>query len=154
MRIKSVSPLIATIILIALTVSIGAIIVGWGRSYIQKQMMCTGFSLYISDYRVTNSSLVLIVQNTGNAIDLGRYTLQTYITSNNIAIEDCGYNTSEYNCIVEYLDGRPYSPYDTIKEGIYFMLNLTGYNSTNLPQSVKILIKGCGDVSNTVIFVS
>jgi len=47
MRIRSVSPLIATIILIALTVAIGAIIVGWGRSYVQKQVSCLGASVNI-----------------------------------------------------------------------------------------------------------
>jgi len=75
MRIRSVSPLIATIILIALTVAIGAIIVGWGRSYIQKQTICLDVSLEILSvtynlsssliYTVTfiNSGSVKIPQN-------------------------------------------------------------------------------------------
>jgi len=59
MKIKGVSPLIATIILIALTISIGAIIVAWGRSYVQKQMTCAGMSASL-DYESH------LYNNTGN----------------------------------------------------------------------------------------
>jgi len=152
MGIKGVSPLIATIILIALTVSIGAIIVGWGRSYIQKQMMCTGFSLYISEYRAKNSSLILTVQNTGSPIDLTRYTLQVYLTGSLGDVIECSNTNSTARCIIMYMSEVMYN--DTvIGEATYFKLNLTTYNSSNLPQSAKILIKGCGDVSNTIYFV-
>jgi len=67
MSIKGVSPLIATIILIALTVSIGAIIVGWGRSYIQKQIKCTSYSadLYIAQWKPQNSVLEIKFVNSG-----------------------------------------------------------------------------------------
>jgi len=67
MRIKGVSPLIATIILVALTVSIGAIIVGWGRSYIQRQIKCTSYSadLYIAQWKSQNSVLEIKFVNSG-----------------------------------------------------------------------------------------
>jgi len=155
MRIRSVSPLIATIILIALTVAIGAIIVGWGRSYVQKQMMCTSFSLYISDYRATSSSLILTVQNTGIAIDLSRYTLQVYIISkdgSSVDVQPCSNTNTSAKCVILNMGGSLYQD-NIIGEGTYFRLNLTGYYIGNLPQSAKILIQGCGDVSNTIYFI-
>jgi len=66
MRIKGVSPLIATIILIALTVSIGAIIVGWGRSYIQRQASClnVGFEILSLEFDGNNIKNIAVL-NTG-----------------------------------------------------------------------------------------
>jgi len=71
MRIRSVSPLIATIILIALTVAIGAIIVGWGRNYIQQQASCLDvefeiISLKFSSSGGTNTVTNVEVINSGN----------------------------------------------------------------------------------------
>jgi len=65
MRIKGVSPLIATIILIALTVSIGAIIVGWGRSYVQKQTSCLGMSIQLSNLKGGASAWNITITNIG-----------------------------------------------------------------------------------------
>ena len=42
---RAVSPLIATILLVALTVSIGAMVIGWGRQYVQQQTGCLGYKL-------------------------------------------------------------------------------------------------------------
>jgi len=118
-------------------------------------MACTGFSLYISEYRATSSSLILTVQNTGTAIDLGRYTLQVYITSkdgSSVDIQSCSNTDTSAKCVILSMGGGLYQG-NIIGEGTYFRLNLTGYYSGNLPQSAKILIEGCGDVSNTIYFV-
>jgi len=67
MRIRSVSPLIATIILIALTVAIGAIIVGWGRNYIQQQTSCLGVGFEILSLEFDGNNIKNItVLNTGS----------------------------------------------------------------------------------------
>ena len=65
---RAVSPLIATILLIALTVSIGAMIIGWGRQYVQQQTGCLGIALSITDAEVdtSNKKLTLWIQNTGS----------------------------------------------------------------------------------------
>jgi len=75
---RSVSPLIATILLVALTVSIGAMIIGWGRQYVQQQTACLEYSIQIietrniseenvtlQDQNYTFLKLELIIENTG-----------------------------------------------------------------------------------------
>ncbi len=67
MNVRSVSPLIATIVLISLTIAIGAIIVGWGRAYIQKQTSCLGVGFEILSLEFNGSTIKDIkVLNTGS----------------------------------------------------------------------------------------
>jgi len=42
-------------------------------------MTCTGFSLYISEYRSTSDYLLLVVQNTGIAIDLSKLAISIHL---------------------------------------------------------------------------
>ncbi|MEM4680725.1 MAG: hypothetical protein QW038_02940 [Nanopusillaceae archaeon] len=70
MHKKSISPLIATFILITLTVAIGAMIVAWGRQYVQKQIMCAGMgaSLTVISKNFPNNAswnITLNLFNTG-----------------------------------------------------------------------------------------
>ncbi|MEM5880115.1 MAG: hypothetical protein QXQ16_02390 [Candidatus Aenigmatarchaeota archaeon] len=70
MHKKSISPLIATFILITLTVAIGAMIVAWGRQYVQKQIMCAGMGASLTviskDFPDNDSwSITLNLFNTG-----------------------------------------------------------------------------------------
>lgn len=64
---RAVSPLIATILLVALTISIGAMIIGWGKEYVKKQTKCIGYEIDIlnakADY--TNRILKVSVHNKG-----------------------------------------------------------------------------------------
>ena len=64
---KPVSPLIASILLITLTVSIGAMIIGWGRQYVQQKTGCLGVGFEILAVNFDGSSMSNIeVLNTGN----------------------------------------------------------------------------------------
>ena len=68
MKIKAVSPLIATIILIALTVALGAIIVGWARGYISNQVSNLGAQVQILQviYNNSNGNMTILAQNIGS----------------------------------------------------------------------------------------
>jgi len=82
MKIKAVSPLIATIILIALTVALGAIIVGWARGYVGSQVTNLGAQVEILQvsYNDSNSNFAnisILVQNIGS----------TQLVTNNLLVE-------------------------------------------------------------------
>ena len=68
MKIKAVSPLIATIILIALTVALGAIIVGWARGYVSNQVTNLGAQVQILQviYNNSNGNMAILAQNIGS----------------------------------------------------------------------------------------
>jgi len=71
MKIKAVSPLIATIILIALTVALGAIIVGWARGYVSSQVTNLAAQVQILQVSPPNSNgnianISILVQNIGS----------------------------------------------------------------------------------------
>ncbi|MFA4662461.1 archaellin/type IV pilin N-terminal domain-containing protein [Pyrococcus kukulkanii] len=68
MNKKSVSPLIASILLIALTVSIGAMIIGWGRQYVNQRTSCLGMEVTIlsATYDSVNSEITSL-----SAINVG-----------------------------------------------------------------------------------
>lgn len=68
MKIKAVSPLIATIILIALTVALGAIIVGWARGYVGSQVTNLGAQVQILQviYNNSNGNMTILAQNIGS----------------------------------------------------------------------------------------
>jgi len=68
MKIKAVSPLIATIILIALTVALGAIIVGWARGYVGSQVTNLGAQVQILQviYNNSNGNMAILAQNIGS----------------------------------------------------------------------------------------
>ena len=68
MKIKAVSPLIATIILIALTVALGAIIVGWARGYVSSQVTNLGAQVQILQviYNNSNGNMAILAQNIGS----------------------------------------------------------------------------------------
>lgn len=59
---RSISPLIATIILIALTIAIGAIIVGWANSYVGQRTQCLNAQITIQNVYYNSSSSTLVIQ--------------------------------------------------------------------------------------------
>jgi flagellin-like protein len=78
MKIKAVSPLIATIILIALTVALGAIIVGWARGYVSSQVTNLGAQVEILQVSYnSNGNISILVQNIGS----------TQLVTNNLLVE-------------------------------------------------------------------
>ena len=78
MKIKAVSPLIATIILIALTVALGAIIVGWARGYVSSQVTNLGAQVEILQVTYdSNGNIAILAQNIGS----------TQLVANNLLVE-------------------------------------------------------------------
>ncbi|MFP3167133.1 MAG: archaellin/type IV pilin N-terminal domain-containing protein [Candidatus Nanopusillus sp.] len=90
MKIKAVSPLIATIILIALTVALGAIIVGWARGYVNKQVTNLGAQVEILQvsYNDSNGNITILAQNIGS----------TQLVTNNLLIEFSSTNGNSQKC--------------------------------------------------------
>jgi len=89
MKIKAVSPLIATIILIALTVALGAIIVGWARGYVSSQVSNLGAQVQILQVSYnSNGNISILVQNIGS----------TQLVTNNILVEFSSTNGNSQKC--------------------------------------------------------
>ncbi|MFP3256476.1 MAG: archaellin/type IV pilin N-terminal domain-containing protein [Candidatus Nanopusillus acidilobi] len=89
MKIKAVSPLIATIILIALTVALGAIIVGWARSYVSRQVTNLGAQVEILQVTYnSNGNISILAQNIGS----------TQLVTNNLLIEFSSTNGESQKC--------------------------------------------------------
>jgi len=90
MKIKAVSPLIATIILIALTVALGAIIVGWARGYVSSQVSNLGAQVQILQvsYNDSNGNISILVQNIGS----------TQLIANNLLVEFSSTNGESQKC--------------------------------------------------------
>jgi flagellin-like protein len=90
MKIKAVSPLIATIILIALTVALGAIIVGWAKGYVNNQVTNLGAQVQILQvsYNNSNGNIAILVQNIGS----------TQLVANNLLVEFSSTNGESQKC--------------------------------------------------------
>jgi flagellin-like protein len=90
MKIKAVSPLIATIILIALTVALGAIIVGWAKGYVNNQVTSLGAQVQILQvsYNNSNGNIAILVQNIGS----------TQLVANNLLVEFSSTNGESQKC--------------------------------------------------------
>ncbi|BFI73890.1 hypothetical protein YN1_8770 [Nanoarchaeota archaeon] len=130
---RSVSPLIATIILIALTVALGAIIVGWARGYVNSQVSTLGaqaeiLSALYSAYTPSGSSspsyylINITVENIGS----------TAINGNDLGIKLEDGSGNIYKC--------PYSatnvPFSTVTCYIYNITSVNGsiiYTGTSAP---------------------
>jgi flagellin-like protein len=92
MKIKAVSPLIATIILIALTVALGAIIVGWAKGYVSNQVTNLGAQVEILQvtYNNSNGNIEILAQNIGS----------TQLIANNLLVEFSSINGNSQKCPV------------------------------------------------------
>ena len=76
---KGISPLVATVLLIAVTMTIAAIIAYWASSFTRSSLpsenrttsmeSCAGadFNIYYQTYNSTTKNLVIVLQNTGSA---------------------------------------------------------------------------------------
>jgi|GEM_PF-5751438 len=150
---RSVSPLIATILLVALTVSIGAMIIGWGRQYVQQQAECLGYALEIKgaiDGNLSDGIISLVVENSGTkAISRGLIGPSLRF----VAILSGGaWQTVEWQGVTNeanYTFNFTYMNYeevgDPIRPGDIFLANIKVPNSTIRGY---FDLKGCGRISN------
>ena len=136
MKIKAVSPLIATIILIALTVALGAIIVGWARGYVSSQVTNLGAQVevlqvsYDSNGNIANISI--LAQNIGS----------TQLIANNLLVKFSSISGISQKCPLalsgnaqQYLECYIYNITDpssgnsyingTIPQNTIFLINMT-----------------------------
>jgi len=134
MKIKAVSPLIATIILIALTVALGAIIVGWARSYVSSEVSNLGAQVQILQviYNNSNGNMAILVQNIGSTQLVG-YNLLVEFSSINGKREKCplvsSSNDTKYLACYIYNITDPSSTTSlingTIPQNSLFLINMT-----------------------------
>ena len=109
---RSVSPLIATIILIALTVALGAIIVGWARGYVSGQVSCLNLGAsaeYLSSDQNSTLGLLYIyteVLNTGS-VPININNVYIKIKGTNGDTDICNYNNSAGTCSFITISGYP-----------------------------------------------
>jgi len=134
MKIKAVSPLIATIILIALTVALGAIIVGWARGYVSSQVSNLGAQVQILQviYNNSNGNIAILVQNIGSTQLVANDLLVTFSSTNGKS-QKCplvlSSNTGGYLACYVYniTDPSSNTPYinGTISQNSIFLINMT-----------------------------
>jgi len=136
MKIKAVSPLIATIILIALTVALGAIIVGWARGYVSSQVTNLGAQVQILQVTYNSSdnigNISILVQNIGS----------TQLVANNLLVKFSSTNGESQKCplvlsgnaqgylacyVYNITDPSSTNPYinGTIPQNSLFLINMT-----------------------------
>jgi len=134
MKIKAVSPLIATIILIALTVALGAIIVGWARGYVSSQVSNLGAQVQILQvsYNNSNGNIAILAQNIGS----------TQLITNNLLVKFSSTNGESQKCplvlngnaggylacyVYNITDPSSATPYinGTIPSNTLFLINMT-----------------------------
>ena len=134
MKIKAVSPLIATIILIALTVALGAIIVGWARGYVSNQVTNLGAQVQILQviYNNSNGNMTILAQNIGSN-QLVVNNLLVKFSSTNGNSQKCplvlSSNTGGYLACYVYNITNPSSGNSyingTIPQNSIFLINMT-----------------------------
>ncbi|NAZ26240.1 MAG: hypothetical protein GU343_01730 [Nanoarchaeota archaeon] len=134
MKIKAVSPLIATIILIALTVALGAIIVGWARGYVSGQVTNLGAQVQILQviYNNSNGNIAILAQNIGSTQLVANNLLVTFSSTNGKS-QKCplvlSSNTGGYLACYVYNITDPSSTTSyinsTIPQNSIFLINMT-----------------------------
>ncbi len=90
MKNKGVSPIIATVLLITLTIIAGTILLNFGSDYL-KQLSpppdCSGVNFDAGIYRESNGNLNLEISNTGNA-KIEAITIQIKDENENIELKE------------------------------------------------------------------
>ena len=134
MKIKAVSPLIATIILIALTVALGAIIVGWARGYVSSQVTNLGAQVQILQviYNNSNGNMAILAQNIGsNQLVVNNLLVKFSSTNGNsqkcplvLSSNTGGYLSCYVYNITDPSSGNSYIN-GTIPQNSIFLINMT-----------------------------
>ena len=133
MKIKAVSPLIATIILIALTVALGAIIVGWARGYVSSQV--TNLGAQVEILQVTYNSngnfanISILAQNIGS----------TQLVTNNLLVKFSSTNGESQKCPLA-LSGNAQQYLECYIYNVTDSSSTTSYINGTIPQNTIFLI--------------
>ncbi len=128
---KGLSPLVATVLLIAFTVGVGGIISVWISGFTQTsskivskegetQIICSNGNIEVTTLRYCNNNMSGIIKNNGR-ITLGNITLQVIATNN-----------SQVNIRLNDSSGGSGGEYLALKAGQIFSFNqtLTGVGSS------------------------
>jgi len=130
MKIKAVSPLIATIILIALTVALGAIIVGWARGYVSSQVTNLGAQVEILQVTYdSNGNIAILAQNIGS----------TQLVANNLLVEFTSTSGKSQKCPLA-LSGNAGGYLECYIYNITDPSSTTSYINGTIPQNTIFLI--------------
>jgi len=143
---KAVSPLIAAILLIALTVSIGAMIIGWGRQYVQQQTKCLGASATISYVEVdaNKSKMNVTIENTGTQPIIAKNIIFYVYDVNGQKQEITANDTAQFS--VGGTNTQVLRPGQT---GTITVVDNKTLKSCDDVLSVELAVQGCGIISNS-----
>lgn len=152
MKIKAVSPLIATIILIALTVALGAIIVGWAKGYVSNQVTNLGAQVQILQvtYNNSNGNIEILAQNIGS----------TQLVANNLLVEFSSINGNSQKCPVVlsgnaqgYLECYIYNITDPSSGNSYINGTIPQNSIFQINMTVNMNDFGISSLSGSTIYV-
>ncbi|HIP90464.1 MAG TPA: hypothetical protein EYH22_02835 [Candidatus Nanopusillus sp.] len=165
---RAVSPLIATILLIALTVSIGAMIISWGRQYVQQQTECLDVSATIVNAKlnISGSTITVGFLNKGNQIldttkvtailytaDGDIYKCIYYDDDDDVTTNFKGEVPTKLACIIVNPVNETGGGISSVKPGGYVEYALRYDNATiksedlQLNAYVQIAYSNCGEIS-------
>ena len=144
---RTVSPLIASILLIALTVSIGAMIIGWGRQYVQQQTSCLGVSVQLSDLWGGTNGWNITVTNSGEqVIQIGRLKSVVILEGGGKDVKDINGGLKFYQ-----LNGTPITDVKySINPGESIIAEVP-YPAQGTGQYIYFEHAICGEISNRIL---
>jgi len=138
---RAVSPLIATILLIALTISIGAIVIGWGKQYVSTQTKCISADLQVIQTTKGTNNIDITVYNSGtiplNINDL--YIVATAGTTTLTCQPGDPANVGANSCVIDNTGTT------TINVGSQGTLNVVFGSGINVGDvsKMEVYMKGC-----------
>lgn len=147
---RAVSPLIATILIVALTVAIGSLIISWGQTYVKTKVNCLRYALTIYELRqgATNTELLVRVENTGTvSIDLQNdQDFAFVITLTDGSAKTCRLGTTPpaNGCVIEQVSGDQLEPGEIQTLKILLGTGLT----VDQVESGYFKYGTCGQISN------
>lgn len=113
-KFKGISPIIASVLLIAFTVAVAGIVISWGSNFFttstkdigtaaDKEITCSRGSVNIRNLKFSNPRLSGIIENNGQ-IALGNFTLSiVYQNATSENIELCAPASGAVNCTTSNL---------------------------------------------------
>jgi len=154
---RAVSPLIATILLVALTVSIGAMVIGWGRQYVQQQTSCLGYKIdiYEAKYNPSADRTIPLLYNSGTQKLHIRDTIVKIVDKNGRSwtcfYEGVLVNNTTTGCAIENFSNNE-STIDPGR-GVRAIIRIGNDNlkSDIVGGYMWIEVRGCGRISENAI---
>ncbi len=143
MILKGISPLVATVLLIALTLTIAGIVAMWASSFTQARLteaeqnttpICTGANLKISDARIVNNVGYFKLENVGTATLKGFRAYLFYSDPGKDEVLDSSkcYWVQNSSYTLENLTALP---------GEIYTINFT--NSSGSPLRIRVVAVNC-----------